>query len=166
MVGAYLDAAGRSHGFRWKRGRVVTIDVPGVADTIAQGINDRGQVVGYGSDAAGTTFRGFVLSRGEFRTFSAPGTPFTAPVGINDRGQISGFTSDAAGTTVRGFLLAKGINGPFTPIRFPGAPSTFAFGLNDRGQIVGAYENPTATPSPRPTSTPPVGGMPGARTDG
>ncbi len=133
--------------------------MPGVADTFPQGINDWGQVVGYASDAAATTFRGFVLSRGEFRTFSAPGMPITAPVGINDRGQISGYTSDAAGTTVRGFLLARGIGSRFRPIRFPGAPNTFVSGLNDRGQLVGAYENPNATPSPPPATAPSMGRM-------
>jgi uncharacterized membrane protein len=89
---------------------------------------------------------GFLLDRGRYTTLEVPGaTVETGAGGINNGGQIVGFTaSDLAAATAQGFLLAKGVNGPFTSIRFPGAPSTVAFGLNDRGQITGAYNNPNA----------------------
>jgi hypothetical protein len=51
----------------------------------------------------------------------------------------------------RGFLLARGARGPFTRIDFPGAPRTQVGGINDQGTIVRRYENPAATPNPRPT---------------
>jgi hypothetical protein len=151
IVGRYDDGSEQAF-LRDARGRFTTLAIPGARSAWASGINDRRQIVGYASDAAGTTFRGFRLSRGEFRTFAAPGMPTTLPVGINNRGQISGYTSDAAGATVRGFLLAKGIGSRFSLIQFPDAPNTLATGLNDRGQVVGAYENPNATPSPPPAT--------------
>jgi probable HAF family extracellular repeat protein len=46
VVGGYLDAEGRPHGFLWDKGRFTTIDVPGAPNTVAFGINDRGQIVG------------------------------------------------------------------------------------------------------------------------
>jgi probable HAF family extracellular repeat protein len=152
VVGGYLDAEGRPHGFLWDKGRFTTIDGPGAVATQATDINDRGEMVGFFGDdpndpTAATGARGFLLSRGDFTTFDAPGVAFTQPSSINNRGQIVGSTfSDPNGTELHGFLLAKGPAGPFTPIDFPGAPNTVAFGINDRGQIVGVYENPDAAP--------------------
>lgn len=50
VVGGYIDATGRQHGFRYEHGRYTTIDAPRPLDpvamgSIATGINDRGGVV-------------------------------------------------------------------------------------------------------------------------
>jgi hypothetical protein len=82
IVGRYDDGSEQAF-LRDARGRFTTLAIPGARSAWASGINDRRQIVGYASDAAGTTFRGFRLSRGEFRTFAAPGMPTTLPVGIN-----------------------------------------------------------------------------------
>src|SRR5262249_13398586 len=48
IVGFYIDASGRTHGFLDSGGRFTTIDDPfTTTSTIAGGINDGGQVVGY-----------------------------------------------------------------------------------------------------------------------
>ena len=68
IVGAYCDRApctGASvdvHGFRLSSGVLTTIDVPGAFLTDAFGINERGDIVGFFEDGAGT--HGFLLSRG------------------------------------------------------------------------------------------------------
>jgi uncharacterized membrane protein len=158
VVGQYRDADGRFHGYVWQRGRFTTIDAPGAVGTSLIDINDRGQLLGALVEPDGT-LRGFVLERGRYSTFAAPGAAITAPNDINNRGQIVGFSvSNPAAATARGFLLARGVNGPFTPVRFPGAPSTLAIGLNDAGTITGTYNNPDAAPSP-PSSAPPMGRM-------
>jgi probable HAF family extracellular repeat protein len=157
VVGGYLDAKGRPHGYRWDKGLFTTIDVPDAVATAATDINDRGEMVGFFGDdpndpTAATGARGFLLSRGDFTTFDAPDVAITQPSSINNRGQIVGSTvSDAALADFHGFLLAKGPSGPFTPIDFPGAPRTVAVGINDRTQIVGAYENPDAAPDREPS---------------
>ena len=148
----YVDADGKFHGYLWEKGRFTTIDVPGVQQTGAFDINDRGQIVGICSDdpndpTGATGARGFLLEPGDYHEFDAPGVPFTQPKGINNRGQIVGSTaSDPALTDAPRIPAREGRHGPFTPIDFPGAPRTVAFGINDRGQIVGAYENPDAAP--------------------
>ena len=154
VVGGYLDADGRNHGFLWDKGRFTTIDVPGAGGATATDINNRAQIVGeYGAEPdVPTALHGFLLSGGDFTTFDAPGVLFTEPGGINDRGQIVGSTaSDRALEDFHGFLLDVGAEGPFTPIDFPGAPRTVAFDINDRGQIVGVYENPDAAPDRQPS---------------
>ena len=70
VVGEYLDATGRYHGYVWERGRFTTIDVPGTAGTSALDINNRGQVTGLTGDL--TAPDGFLLDRGRVTTFDAP----------------------------------------------------------------------------------------------
>jgi hypothetical protein len=143
------------------RGRVTVLDVPGARGTEAVKLNDRGQVLGVYTDAAGA-FHGFVLTRGRLVSFDAPDQgDFLLPFDINTRGQIVGYTVDDPVTMAgaRGFLLAKGARGPAAPISFPGAPRTIAAGINDQGQIVGFYENPNVPPSRQPTGGQPRPGM-------
>jgi probable HAF family extracellular repeat protein len=118
-------------------GSFTTIDVPGANNTVAYGINDKGQIVGgyYGD----TTGSGFLDKSGSFTPINFPGAPnVTYAYGINDKGQIVGIYADSAGDS--GFLYS---NGTFTTINVPGAlaGSTSANGINDKGQIVGYYSD-------------------------
>jgi len=68
VVGAYLDAAGNTHGFVYRDGRFQSVDDPqGVNNTLINGINPRGQIVGfYGPDACGgDVCNGFVGTPGD-----------------------------------------------------------------------------------------------------
>jgi probable HAF family extracellular repeat protein len=138
IAGAYDDGKG-DHGFmRDRRGRIITIDVPGARGTTAQKINNRGQITGVYSETSPDTqdlnalARGFLLDRGKFTRIDAVQT---RAVGINNRGQVVGEYTDAAGM-VHGFLWDKG---QFTTIDVPGAAGTSAVDINDRGQIVGVH---------------------------
>jgi uncharacterized membrane protein len=62
IVGTYADAASVSHGFVLENGRYTTLDVPGAKNTVAFGINARGEVVG-GFEAADGQRRGFIARR-------------------------------------------------------------------------------------------------------
>jgi uncharacterized membrane protein len=78
-------------GFVLDDGRYQTIDFPGAATlTIAFGVSNRGDIVGYYDDAEGRT-HGFVRDlHGRYRTIDVPGAYATVATRINDRGQISG----------------------------------------------------------------------------
>ncbi len=108
-----------------------TIDVPGAVATLAQGINDHGQIVGEYLDGITGPGHGPLLD-GTFTTIDVPGASFTVARGINNRGQIVG-SADG-----HGFLLDRGT---LTSIDVPGATSTDASGINDHGEIVGTYLN-------------------------
>ena len=156
MVGEYLDAAGRYHGYVWERGRFTTIDVPGTAGTSALDINNRGQVTGLTGDA--TAPDGFLWDRGRVTTFDAPGATITFAAGLDDRGQVVGFsTNDLNSTSISGFL--RDARGRFTTINRPGATLTLVFDSNNRGQLVGVAGNPDPAPSPPPAGTPSMGRM-------
>lgn len=113
IVGTYLDANNVYHGFiRSPQGQYTTIDAP-CADTtpqsyngtVAQGINDLGEITGFCVDAAGDT-HGFVRSpQGRFTEFDAlePAVE-TVPLFINLEGATAGFVYDNASSLFRAFL--------------------------------------------------------------
>lgn len=126
-------------GFLLDRGRYVPIEHPDAAtQTIAFGINDRGQIVGVYDDADGR-FHGFLREpRGRYRTIDAPACYATGLTRINDRGQITGdcwTTKERFEQGLkRGFLLDRG---RFVTVNVPGSDSTEAVGLDNRGRVVG-----------------------------
>jgi probable HAF family extracellular repeat protein len=131
---------GRGHGaIRQTNGRFLQFDVPGALATVANKINDRGQIVGGSNDtgvsvgAPGT--KGFLWYRGRLTRLKVPGSIETQAVGINNHGRVVGEYIDAAGT-YHGFLWHKG---RFTTIDGPRAIGAAVTDINDRGQMVGAY---------------------------
>lgn len=113
IVGTYLDANNVYHGFiRSPGGRYATIDAP-CADTtpqayngtVAESINDFGEVTGFCIDAQGDT-HGFVRSpRGTFTEFDAvePAVE-TVPLFINLEGALAGFVFDSTDNVFRAFV--------------------------------------------------------------
>jgi probable HAF family extracellular repeat protein len=61
--------------------------VPGSLQTVAFGINDRGQIAGGYTTADGHQ-RGFLLTGRRYTTIDAPGGTDNIAVDINDRGEI------------------------------------------------------------------------------
>jgi hypothetical protein len=100
------------------------IDVPGSVFTIANGINQKGDIVGAYIDSRGG-LHGFLLSNGAFTTIDPPGGNLTVALHINPEGVITGLyrTSDS---NIHGFLLS---NGAFMSIDVPGARSPSSMGL-------------------------------------
>ena len=111
----------------------------GASSTLANGINDSGNVVGSYSNSSGQ--HGFLYSGGSYLTLNDPlATNGTNANGINAAGQIVGAYIDASGT--HGFVDDGGI---YKTLDVPGATSTVANGINDLGQIVGTYSNATGS---------------------
>jgi hypothetical protein len=119
-----------------------TLDVPGapVGFTEADGINDRGDVVGtYRSGTALTDpLHGFLLHDGSYTTIDVPGAHgVTFALGINAQGDVVGGFLEGAGT--HGFVLRQG---GYTALDAPGARGfTSAAGINAQGDIVGRYQD-------------------------
>src|SRR5437660_1659589 len=77
--------------------RFVKIDFPNATETVANGINARGDIVGRYLDADGV-FHGYLLSKGVFSTIDFPGAALTAAFALNARGDIGGRFMDTSGT--------------------------------------------------------------------
>jgi probable HAF family extracellular repeat protein len=93
ITGYFFSGVGAS--FVWQAGRLTELpllpDMPEASMMQAQGINNRGQVVGYGG------YDGFVWDSDTATLSTLPGLTATGPAAydINDRGEIAG----SAGTT-------------------------------------------------------------------
>jgi hypothetical protein len=127
---------------------VARIAVPGLADTVAAGINNTGSIVGFGTTGAaasrgaartGSTF-GWLLQGGHLTTLQFPGSSYTQALGINDHDEIVGDYRDGSGLT-HGFVLLNPLSTPqWQTIDDPAAAgSTVVNGVNDTGDLVGSY---------------------------
>ena len=139
-----------NHGFFYDGGTYTTLDDPlafipaggsGTADgTVALGINDKRQIVGYYYDGGGSA-HGFLYNKGSYVTLDDPlGVDGTFATGINDKGQTVGYYFDNLHIQ-HGFLYS---DGAYTTLDDPlGAEGTYATGINGKGQIVGYYIDST-----------------------
>lgn len=143
IVGYYADGTTAFlHGFLFSKGVYTTLDPPDsvVGETIASGINNIGQIVGYYDGADGNQ-HGFLWTAGVYSTIDFPGSSLTFITSIDNAGAMAGFYGDPF-PNYSGFLYQ---NGTFSsPIRYPGASDTELNGINDSGQIVG-YAYPSVS---------------------
>jgi uncharacterized membrane protein len=151
---------GSAHGFVKSRGgRVTSFDVPGAAEVLVKGNNNRGQVVGEYLDAGAVegpdglfppgSVHGFIRQpNGRITRFDVP-FPYLHDIGdINDRGQIVGYYDDPS----RPYNLPGGFlrqpNGRIVKLDVPGALSTDPRCINNKGQVFGSYIDAGAMPNP------------------
>src|SRR5581483_8844335 len=85
VVGSYALATGFGNGFIYSGGVYTDVGPPNAtAGSVAVGINDAGQVVGYFSDQVGE--HGFVYTNGTYTTLDVPGALVTLAGAINNNG--------------------------------------------------------------------------------
>ena len=139
IVGTARGGGSPDRGFlRDPRGRYTTFRFPGARSTLAQKLNDRGQITGYYSNTADDPREdptGFLRDRGRYTRIAVPGALTTTAVGINNRSQVVGQYQDAD-RRYHGYVWERG---RITTIDVPGAAATSLVDINDRGQILGAY---------------------------
>lgn len=123
--------------------------MPGAVQTLAHGINDAGQIVGYSYSGDPFNFQlgrhsGFVYTDGAFTFIDVPGAAGTQTMGINDAGQVVGsYLQDENEGVIRSFVYA---GGGFTTIAMPGVSSFNVYGINDAGQVVGYFNDASDSP--------------------
>jgi hypothetical protein len=153
ITGVYFDSNGNQHGFlRNADGKIVTFNAPNVgypaqptlgsAGTIPTGINNRGDTVGYYTDA-NSAYHGFVRSaQGKFTIFDDPSStsspPATLPNAINDWGVIVGMWFDSD-FFYHGFV--RQVDGSLTTVDAPGDLVTGLYHINDLGEAGGETAN-------------------------
>ena len=125
--------------------RFRTVDVPGVAGTQVNGVNQHGVVAGTYVDQNHDSF-GFIQDGANLVTLNYPGTSgVTTVTSLNDRGTVIGYYTDSNGAA-HGWIRSS--DGSFSPINDPLAGSgsgsgqfqgTLPFGINDSGTVVGGY---------------------------
>jgi probable HAF family extracellular repeat protein len=130
------------HGVSWKNGVVSPLLDLGTG-AIAQGINNRGQIVGQVGSADGTTFYAAVWENGPDGAVTNLGTPpgdvAAFASGINDRGQVVGSSLDSNFNWSHGFIWQDNVMTDLNTL-FPASSNLFvtmANKINGRGQISG-----------------------------
>lgn len=137
IVGSFVKS-GATHGFKVQNGNFAQIDVPFANQgTLARGINNNGDIVGFFLAPTTGLARGFLLHAGTFTQFTFPGSVSTEAHGINVHSIIVGTYKfgDVMGVD-HGFMVK---NGSFRTIDFPTAVNTRPSGINDSDEIVGTY---------------------------
>jgi hypothetical protein len=141
MVGYFNSTNSDLISFLYSGGTFTPIQYPGAMFTIAEGINDSGQIVGtYGG--SGITY-GFIYSGGVFTSLSPPGSIFSDARGINNAGIVVGAYNTCIHPACEfGYLYT--IGGSYSSFDSPtGEIAVDAAGINDLGQIVGNYIDPS-----------------------
>jgi probable HAF family extracellular repeat protein len=113
-MGWFQDGTGKAHGFLKDGTTFTTIDVPGATETVARGINETGQIVGWFIDAMDGHTHGFLKDGTTFTTIDVPGATQTIASGINEAGQIVGWFIDARGE--HGFVATPDTTPPLITI--------------------------------------------------
>ncbi len=142
MVGMTSDVNG--NGWLWNVGTVSTFKLPGTSYVCLCGINDSGQIAGYGNyPGAGPGFSaggqvGFTTSISNFGTttpLNSP-TPDSLAFGINNAGTALGsyFHFD---NVCHGLISYP--NGTYGTPTYPGSWQTMVSGMNSTGLTVGYY---------------------------
>ena len=104
IVGSYPGARG-GRGFLYINGFYADIGHPSAAHTLAMGINDNDQIVGYYTTGSGRpVFHGFLLSGSTYTTIDHPSATDTFVYGINNNGQVVGTYNSGEPPPTRGFL--------------------------------------------------------------
>lgn len=109
--------------------------------SVAHGINDSGQIVGFFTGA--TTTHGYIYDAGTYTVLDDPlATLGTFAKGIDNSGHVVGDYVD--GTGEHGFFYSGGSDGTYTTIDDPLATNgTIVNDINNSGQIVGSYFDAT-----------------------
>lgn len=144
VVGLYITADGKTHGFLLSEGVYTTLDFPGALRTNALAINDSGQIVGRYD--IGTVSHGYLLSDGVFTTIDHPDAAgFTVLTDIDPAGRMVGRYRGPDGK-FHGFTL---INGTFTTVDHldengnpdMGPQGIQGMAINPSGTIAGYYQD-------------------------
>jgi uncharacterized membrane protein len=111
IVGTYLDASFRSHGFLLQDGRLTTIDFPGAAGNDARGIGPNGEIVGgyWMPGEPAVNIHGYLRrTNGDFELVNYPGHTNTIPQRLLPDGTILGCRHDHnTMDTMRGIVMGK-----------------------------------------------------------
>ena len=140
IVGTSQAPTGDLEACIWTNGGVIHLGtIPGGDVSVANDINERGQIVGqYGF---GTGTRPFFWDGGPMIDLGTlPGGNFAIAYKMNNRGQVVGWGNNG-GEAMHGILWQGGAAIDLGTL--PGGAYSIATDINERGDIVGSADDPT-----------------------
>jgi len=129
------------HAALWQHDTVTNLgSLGGVMSNAANGINNRGQVVGQSNLPGDAVTHAFLWQKGVMTDLGTlPGDSNSIAFDINEKGQIVGISCDM-NFNCRPFLWDDGMMTDLNTLIPPNSPLylTFGGGINDRGEIAGS----------------------------
>jgi hypothetical protein len=141
-VGFYTDGAGNNHGYEYNIDRRTfhTVTVSGATSSTAAAINDRGDVAGFETNAAGAVEAFLLTEDGKLTALAYPGAAMTQAFGVNDHREVVGAYQVGSGNNAQTHGFTWTAKGGFKTVDDPnGAGTTTVNGVNDEGVLVGFY---------------------------
>jgi len=146
-VGFYNDANGNTHAYTFdvNRDQFNEVTPSGITNPTGAGINNHGDIAGFGTDSSGDSANGnvvgFLLRRnGRVTILNVPGSSMTQALGINDDDEVVGVYQTGSGDSamMHGFTWTP--QRGFQTVDDPhGVGTTTINGVNDQGELVGFY---------------------------
>jgi probable HAF family extracellular repeat protein len=135
-----------SAAFAQNRYQITRLPTPQGASSVALGINNHGEVVGY--SFLGEDYHAFLYSYADrsLTDVGSLGGKINAACAINDAGQVTGYSQDGNGNLMA-FVFSR--NQPIAPLApSENASASEAFGINNKGAVVGDIQSGTQNHRP------------------
>ncbi len=138
-LGVLVGVAGvnnESHAMVWTGSQSIDLGTFGGTQSLALGINNKGQVVGQSVEAGDLSASAFLWQKGVMKRLPPPtGFLYAQATGINDEGQIVGNIFDQTGAVARSVRWNE--EGKMQILDTLGVDQTYATAINKDGAIVG-----------------------------
>jgi probable HAF family extracellular repeat protein len=127
------------HGFLWVRGSgLLDLGTLGGANSIANSINDRQEIVGVAENANGRG-RAYLRTGGRLRSLGTLGGPYSEATDINDATQVVGLSDIGPREGPFHAFIWTAERG-MEDLGTLGGPASIAFGISETGAVVGGSE--------------------------
>lgn len=123
------------HAFFWENGNMTDIPTLGGVIASANGLNNRGQVVGTSTLSGELTNHPFSWYRGVLTDIGTFGGDNGAAYWVNDNGEVVGEADFQGDAIHHAFVWKNGVMKDLPPVG--NAPCSNAFAINSRGQVSG-----------------------------